>query len=278
MSVMITCRGLACATTASSRTPTNAAMSARVTDGAPGIARYSAGNFASAALEHFRKAVSLDPNDARSHAQIGAILEEQGDAPGALEAYDKARALDPSEVANDVYARVRDRAALAKLPAEYRAIPTAETVTRGDVASLIGLRLERLVAQARPRQVVITDVRTHWAQQWILAVVRAGVMDTQPNYTFQPGNRIRRSELATAVSRLLSLIAARNPEAAKAWQGARLKIADVPPGHLSYPAVSQAVASGVMSLENGAFQLLRPVSGAEAVEVITRLAALANKP
>ncbi len=30
------------------------------------------------ALEHFRKAVALDPNDARSHAHIGAILEEHG--------------------------------------------------------------------------------------------------------------------------------------------------------------------------------------------------------
>ena len=49
------------------------------------------------------------------------------------------------------------------------------------------------------------------------------------------------------------------------------------PTHLSYPAVSQAVAAGVMSLdEKGAFQLLRPVTGAEVVEVVTRLEALAK--
>ena len=230
-----------------------------------------------AALEHFRKAVTLDPNDARSQAQIAAILEEQGDAPGALEAYQRARSIDPSEVPEDTLTRVRERAALAMLPPEYRAIPTTEAVTRADLASLIGVRLAPLLAQARPRQVVITDVRNNWAQQWILPVVRAGVMDTQPNYTFQPATRVRRSDLANAVSRVLTLVAARSPEAAKAWQGARPKIADVPPGHLSYPAVSQSVAAGIMPLENGAFQLLRPVTGTEALDVIGKLEALVKK-
>lgn len=229
------------------------------------------------ALEHFKKALMLEPNDARSHAQIGAILEEQGDVVGALAAYESARAIDRSEVSDEIVARVRDAAALAKLPAEYRAIPSAEGVTRGEVAALIGVRLQALLARTPQRQVVVTDVRGHWAQAWILPVVRAGVMETQPNYTFQPALRVRRGDLAQIVSRALAVIAAQKPAAARVWQGARPKISDVPPGHLSYPAVSQAIASGVMPLlSDGAFQLLRPVTGAEALEVITRLEALAK--
>ena len=38
--------------------------------------------------------------------------------------------------------------------------------------------------------------------------------------------------------------------------------------------VSAAVASGVMSLDGGVFQLLRAVSGAEALDVTARLEAL----
>jgi hypothetical protein len=101
-------------------------------------------------------------------------------------------------------------------------------------------------------------------------------MDTQPNYTCQPAGRVRRGDLAQTVARALGLIAARSPARARAWQGTTPKIADVGPGHLSYAAVSQAVASGVMPLENGAFQLLRPVTGAEAADVIGRLEALAR--
>jgi tetratricopeptide (TPR) repeat protein len=228
------------------------------------------------ALEHFRRAVALDPSDARSHAQIGAILEEQGDPAGALGAYETARALDPADAPADRIARLRENAALARLPVEYRAIPSAESATRGDVAAAIGVRLESLLASTRPRQVVVTDIRSHWAQPWILAAVRAGVMDTQPNYTFQPGARVRRGDLAQVVSRVLGLIAAAQPARAK-WVSARVTVADVATGHLSYPAVSQAVASGVMPLDPaGAFHLLRPVTGAEVVDVVARLEALAR--
>jgi tetratricopeptide (TPR) repeat protein len=229
-----------------------------------------------AALEHFQKAVSLEPADANSHAQIGTILEQRGDLPGALTAYEKAHAIDPAEVPSDRIARLRETVALAKLPAEYRAIGGTPAVSRADVAAMLGVRLSGLIANTRPRQSIVTDVRGHWAQQWITAVVRAGVMDTQPNYTFQPNARLRRGDLAQTVARVLSLIAVAKPAAAKTWQSAKQKIADVPPSHLSYPAVSMAVASGVMPLESGSFQLLRPVTGAELTDVVTRLQALAK--
>jgi tetratricopeptide (TPR) repeat protein len=228
------------------------------------------------ALEHLRKAVSLDPADAASLGQIGAILEQQDDIAGAIAAYTKARAIDPAEVSAEHLAKLSEREALTKMPAEYRAIPSSANAVRADVAALIAVRLAPLVARARPRQAIVTDVRGHWAQQWVIGVVRAGIMDTQPNYTFQPSLRVRRGDLAQTVARALAQIAAERPAAARAWQNTKQKIADVPPGHLSYSAVSAAVGSGVMPLVDGTFQLLRPVTGAELVEVIARLEALSK--
>lgn len=231
------------------------------------------------ALERFRKAVAIDPADARSWTSIGAALEAQGDTDGALAAYERAQNLEPTETLNAAIARLRDAAALAKLPPEYRAIPESTAVTRGDVAAMIGVRLATLLAQSPQRQTVVTDARGHWAQQWIVPVVRGGVMDTEPNYTFQPDSSVRRGDLADTVSRLLDLIAATQPQRAKRWQGVNVTIADVSPTHLSYPAVSQAVASGVMPLaQDGTFQLLRSVTGAEIGEVVARLEALAPEP
>lgn len=228
------------------------------------------------ALEHYRKAVELDAGDARSHAGIGAILESRGDVLAAIASYERARAIDASEVPETVMARLRGAAALARLPAEYRGIPDRAQVARADIAALIGVRLEALLARAQPRQVIITDIRGHWAQPWIGPVVRSGVMDTLPNYEFDPSRQVRRNELATTVSRLLSLIAATKPELAKKWQGARVVIGDVGSTHLSYPAASIAVASGVMPLVAGNFELLRAVTGAEALEIISRVEALAR--
>jgi hypothetical protein len=152
----------------------------------------------------------------------------------------------------------------------------APTVTRAGIAALVGVRLEALLAQAKPRQAIITDIRGHWAQSWITPVVRAGVMDTLANYEFEPSRLVRRGELATTVSRLLSLVAVLRPEQAKRWQGVRIAVNDVASTHLSYPAVSAAVAAGVMPLSGGNFDLLRGVSGAEALEIIGRLEALAR--
>ena len=231
---------------------------------------------AAESLEHYRKAVALDPTDARSLAALGAILESQGDVLASLDYYERARALDVTEVPDVVIARLRARAALAKLPAEYRAIPSVPAITRGEFAAIIGIRLEELVTRARPRQVIITDIRRHWAQQWITAVVGAFIMDPLANYEFQPGRRIRRGDVAEIVARVLGLIASEKPEVAKQWTGARLQVTDVPSGHLSYPAVAVAVAAGVMPLVNGGFDLLQSVSGAEAFEIVGRLEALAR--
>lgn len=228
------------------------------------------------AIDHYRRAVQLDATDAKSLAAIGEILEKQGDDLGALAAYERAATIEPADVPPAAIPRLRASVALAKLPAEYRAIPGEESLTRAHIAALVGVRLEPLLARARPQQVIITDLRGHWAQPWIAPVVRSGVMETLPNYEFEPSRLVRRGELANTVSRLLSLIAVVKPDLAKKWLAARLTINDVPSTHLSYPAVSVAVASGVMPLTNGNFDLLRPVTGAEAMEIIGRLEALAR--
>jgi tetratricopeptide (TPR) repeat protein len=239
------------------------------------IAERRAGRSAEA-LVQVRQALTLDPNDARAHATLAALLDEQGDAAGALVEYERARTLDASEVSAADLARARENATAATLPAEYRAIATADTITRGQLAALVGVHLDRLIATVKPRQVVITDIRGNWAQDWITTVVRAGVMDTLPNYTFEPETIVRRAELAQTVSRALTLVAAQQPARAQTWQAAQLSIADLPPEHLAYPAVSAAVAAGVMQLQpDGTFQLLGPVTGANALSVIERLEALA---
>jgi tetratricopeptide (TPR) repeat protein len=231
-----------------------------------------------AALDYARQGVTLDPADAAGHVLVAELLDARGDYEGAAASYERARALDSSPAIEKAWAAARERAEFARMPERYRAIPEASGVTRGDLAALVGVRLATLLGRAPSRQVVITDVRGHWAQAWIMATARTGVIEAFPNYTFQPGAPVRRGDLAVVVSRLLSLIAAEQPALAAQWQGVRPAVTDVPPGHLRYPAVALAVASGLLSLdESGAFHLLRPVSGAEAMAVISRLEALASR-
>jgi hypothetical protein len=102
-------------------------------------------------------------------------------------------------------------------------------------------------------------------------------MDPFPNHTFQPSGAVRRGDLASAVSRVLTLIAAEKPKLAARWRDPRPRFSDLSPAHLAYPAAARAVSAGVLDmLDDNSFQLARPVSGAEALLAIQRLEALAK--
>ena len=228
------------------------------------------------ALEHFAKAVELEPGDAASRVQIGEMLEARDDFSGAAEAFAAALAIEPDARLEAKLEIVRARADVLRLPAEYRAIDTAAQITRGDLAALIGVRLAALLRSTRARDaVLITDIRTHWASSWIVTVARAGVMEAFANHTFQPQTVVRRVDLAQVVNRLLVKVVEATPGKPHPWVTARLKFSDLASGHLAYPAASAAVDSGAMTIgANNTFQPSTPVTGKEAATAIERIASL----
>lgn len=232
------------------------------------------------ALIHAEQAVSLDPSDAKALTTVAEIHEANHEWTKAADAYAAANAIEPGDALAAKADAMRERAAFDTMPEEYRTIASATEITRAQLAALLAVRLEDLLRRARSSTaVVLTDTRGNWAAPWILAVTRAGVMDAFPNHTFQPAATVRRGDLAQAASRVLTLIAAEKPRVAARWSDARPRFPDVSPSHLSYPAAARAVASGVMSaVEGGAFELNRPVTGAEALTTVSHLEALAKGP
>jgi tetratricopeptide (TPR) repeat protein len=228
------------------------------------------------ALEHFAKAVALDPGDAASRVQIGELLEARDDFAGAAEAFAAALAIEPDARLEAKLEIVRARAEVMRLPVEYRAIDSAAQITRGDLAALIGVRLAGLLRSTRARDaVLITDIRTHWASSWIVTVARAGVMEAFANHAFQPQTVVRRVDLAQVVNRLLLKVVEATPGRPHPWVSARLKFSDLAVGHLAYPAASAAVDSGAMTIgANNSFQPSTPVPGKEAETAIERIASM----
>jgi tetratricopeptide (TPR) repeat protein len=229
------------------------------------------------ALVHYRKAIQLDPTDVPSRLRIAEMLEATDDIQGALAMYDEANNLEPSAEISRKRAALEARAAYLRLPAEYRAIPDAEAITRGDLAALIGLRLQPLLASVAAQPAVITDTRNYWAESWINETASAGVMDVFENHTFQPRTIVRRSDLAQAVSRLLKIVASRQPQLLKDWQSRQQKMSDVGVSNLNYADASLSVSAGILPLlEGGSFQLTRAVTGAEAIDAVTKIEQLFN--
>ena len=229
------------------------------------------------ALQELTRAADLDPSDAASLVQIGELLDERRDFAGAEAAYRRAADIEATPDLSARIAATAKKAREARLPPEFAAALATPELSRGELAALIAVRLDDVIADAPVRQVVITDIRDHWAAEFIGPVARAGIMDPFENHTFQPRTRVRRGDLAVAVSRLLSLVAARDPDV-RARLAKRPVIADITPRHVQYNAVVAAVASGVLPLQQGdRFLVAQQVTGAEAVEAIDRVRALAAR-
>ena len=120
---------------------------------------------------------------------------------------------------------------------------------------------------------MLTDVRAHWAAPWIIAVVRAGVMDGFPNHTFQPRAVVRRLDLAQVVRGSSALIAARRPTLGREVGTPRVPASTICRRRTSrILAAAAAVAAGVMPLADGRVPARRAsVTGAEAIEAVGRL-------
>lgn len=231
-----------------------------------------------AALQHAQRAIQLDSSDPRNFIVQADVLEAMGQYEQAANALATAATLEPSDDLNARIEALREKAAFEAMPPEFKAIESSPTITRAQLAALIGTRLADLVKRAPRRSTaVITDTRGNWANAWIIPVARAGFMDVNANYTFQPNARVTRGDLAHTVSQVLTVIASNNPALAAQLKNTRRRFPDVPAGHLRARAAAMAVEAGVMQpLENDTFQLARPVTGAEAVAVVDRLASLAG--
>jgi tetratricopeptide (TPR) repeat protein len=226
---------------------------------------------------HLERAKELDPGDRATYVQLGELQEDSGDTDAAIASYQAALKLEPSADVEAKLARARERDDLSRLPDEFKTLSARPEATRADLATALALRVPGLLARAPVRPMpVITDLRGHWARPWIVVAVRSGVVDAYPNHTYQPAASVTRSDLAQAASRTLSLLTVQGDQRAAEWKAAAPAFTDLPREHPSYPAVAQAVASGVMTALNGTVEPTRPVTGQELLDAVSRLQRIAG--
>jgi tetratricopeptide (TPR) repeat protein len=225
------------------------------------------------ARQHLERAMKVDQADRASRVQYADLLEEQGELAGAVKALEAAQAIERSADVESRLASLRERADLAGLPKEFRAIENSATVTRAQVAALLGVRLPGLLRAAPKRPAaLVTDVGGHWAAPWINSVMDAGVMEPFANHTFQPQGTVRRADFAAIVSRTLALAGTLDPLRAKSWQRDHVSFPDLQPSHPAFDAASRAVGTRILTVTaDGAFEPTRPVTGLEASEAVARL-------
>jgi tetratricopeptide (TPR) repeat protein len=224
-----------------------------------------------------RKALQIDDSDAETHAALGTVLQARGRLNEAASAYGRAAEIDSKWRARAEAARAA--AARSGLPDELSELATAASVTRGELAALIAIRLGAVLDRAPKRPPsVATDIRTHWAAESIVRVTQAGIMDVSANHTFQPGANLSRSELAIVSARLIPLALADRGATLAPLKAARPALGDVAESHALYRSAALAVASAAMKTDaDGRFQPARVATGPDVLAAVARLQQLGER-
>jgi Tfp pilus assembly protein PilF len=230
------------------------------------------------ALSHYRAALAegtADPALLREYAQF---LAESGELGLSLEVLEKLATEEPRDAAlNRRVEEIKAKLGVYEIPSQYDEIPALETVTREDLAALIGIKFEDYLAAPGPRTEILVDISTSWAQRYIITVASLDIIRAMENHTFQPRRIINRAELADAAVRLIEVLQSRGARFVPLVETRRIQIADVAPDNVFYSSITKALAYQIMTLTpDRDFEPERTISGAEAIRVLDIIHGLAK--
>ena len=213
--------------------------------------------------------LEADPTDDRQVlSRLATLLMGMKQYERALDAWRRVLARDPRDAEGLKKSRETIAAIeFARMPEEYQRIPQAARLSRADLAALLSVKVPQLGRLQNREPKVAIDISGSWAREHIVSVLALDIMDVYPNHSFQPGAVVRRGDLARAAARVLDLFRAKGGEGPAP--------ADMARTNLYFDAAVRVVGAGLMGLTpEGAFEPWRPVSGQEAVEVISGVARL----
>src|SRR5262249_32783514 len=122
------------------------------------------------------------------------------------------------------------------------------------------------IAELPQNPQIVTDTQDSWADPEIQTIVRVGLIDPNPNHTFQPSSIVSRGEFARTLARLSGMLGLR------ASSGPPIPTVDLAPNTALYPDVQLVLGFGALTLDDaGQFNASGSVSGEQAVHAATRL-------
>ncbi len=243
------------------------------------------------ALQAFNRAVELAPKNEQALFLKAERLRETGNMEAALEVYERLAKLGGEyEQRARVVLRTAEKIKRANPQSDIaQTIVLKDTCTRADLAALIveELDLAEIMEKRRPKSYQsgydepqpfgfgadnLTDIKDHWAADWIRQAVQAGAMDAYPDGTFRPRQPVSRMELAMTLQ-MVYIVITGNQSIATRFVNKPSPFPDVSRSHYAYNAIYWATDQGIMTYnsDSGEFELHNVVSGLRAQLAVNNL-------
>jgi tetratricopeptide (TPR) repeat protein len=247
------------------------------------------------AVKQFDKALKVNPNSDKAHFYKGDAYKNAYQFDMAANAYSQAIAMK-SEYAGkanaewEIVQKIQRAAPGTKIGAQIALIPE---IDRADLSVLLleELKLAEVFTKKKqpefdtgykapddptkmqqPQAAKLpdaTDIENHWAKNWIVDIIRIGGMESFPDHTFRPDEKITRANYAMTMQNIL-ITATGDRSLTSKYFGGQSRFPDMRSDHFSYNACALMVDRGIMAADKmtGAFNPEGHISGADALLVI----------
>jgi len=254
----------------------------------------------------FRKAIKIDGQSGEAYYRLGnsaavaSLVAKKDDEYVDLirksgDSYRKVISIDKAYTGEANAAWVRVQKVERALPGTRvgRKIAMVDSIGRADAAALFmaEMGIDKLLSRSRgakfdtgfrapedpmkvkeetAKKAVATDIKGHWAENFIVDAVGLGIrgLQVQPDGKFLPAQSLTRAEFAFLLEDALMIVLADKTLATK-YIGAPARFGDLAASSPYFNAVCNMVDKNILQGEaDGTFGALKPVSGADALLAI----------
>lgn len=231
-------------------------------------------------ISHLEIISRSQPENLSIKRKLGLLYLKNENYERAYDLFKELSDLDPKDREMKELLMKAENALLSlKLPLAWKDIPSKRAITRGDLAGLIAVKFQKLFKDLYIKPPIIVDISNHWAQNFILQVTSLEIMDVYPNHAFYPEDFISRQNFAVAIYRLIDVIERLGKNIYGKLEFKKAEIKDIPFEHTLRTAIEKIACFGIMKVkEDGYFKPGEPISGSEAISIISFVYELSERP
>jgi tetratricopeptide (TPR) repeat protein len=222
----------------------------------------------------FERAATLDPSSPEPSYQLGLAYLRAGERTSGHRALLRALRLDPTHAGAlaALGPLLEGRYKAAGIPADYAALPSRSTVSRGELGVILAVELgidpDRVTWRSdAARRTDWPTLDAAWGSRWLRASVARGWIAPFADRNLHLDDPVTRGALAILVSEVL----ARSPTAAPDSTPPSV-FADLGARHYLGLAAARASELGLPTRDGGRFEPQALATGSEALEVARGLA------
>jgi tetratricopeptide (TPR) repeat protein len=227
-------------------------------------------------LVHLKRAAEEEPDNLDIMKVYADTLFRAENYRESLDAYENISEIEPGN--RDLQERlqtIKNRLGIYELPSQYEAIPLSEAASKEELASLLAVKFKNIIDDPPPSPPIIIDISTSWATKYIIQITSLGLMDVNPNHTFQPLRVVTRAEMAEILYRLTEGLKEKGINFIQQIPTSQIEITDVSRDNFYYQPILTMISYDIMTLASDkTFNPDIPVTGQEAIKFLNIILAL----